>query len=243
MTYAPSATGFYYLSNLAQRPQPLSRTLLAVGGVPYSGGDLQQVAATRGFDPNRLGDLPASADEVRAAELAVHDASNTLLLGPDATESAFKSADLAHYRYIHLAVHGFASDVDPDRSALILRSDPAHGEDGFLQASEIIQLRLNADLVVFSACDSALGPINGEEGIAALSRAFLLAGAKSVVSTLWSVDDTFSSFLMKQFYGHLAANVRPATALAEAQRDMLRRYGRAAVPYYWAAYLIIGRHT
>ncbi len=89
-------------------------------------------------------------------------------------------------------------------------SDPAHGEDGFLQASEIVQMRLNADMVVLSACDSALGPVEGEEGIAALSRAFLLAGARSVVSTLWSIDDTFSSFLMKQFYGHLAANMPPA---------------------------------
>jgi CHAT domain-containing protein len=240
VTYAPSATGYFYLSALAKRPRSLSHTLLAVGGVPYSGGELQQVAATRGFDPDHLSDLPASADEVQAAELAVHDASNTLLVGPAATESAFKNADLAHYRYIHLAVHGFASDVDPDRSALILRSDTARGEDGFLQASEIVQMRLNADLVVLSACDSALGPIQGEEGIAALSRAFLLAGARSVVSTLWSVDDTFSSFLMKQFYGHLAADVEPATALAEAQRDMLRRYGRVAVPYYWAAFQIEG---
>jgi CHAT domain-containing protein len=161
-------------------------------------------------------------------------------LGADATESAFKRADLAHYRYIHLAVHGFASNVDPDHSALLLRSDAAHGEDGFLQASEIVRMRLNADMVVLSACNSALGPIEGEEGIAALSRAFLLAGARSVVSTLWSIDDTFSSFLMKQFYEHLAAGVSPALSLAEAKRDTVSKYGRSAPPYYWAAFIIKG---
>jgi CHAT domain-containing protein len=89
--------------------------------------------------------------------------------------------------------------VDPDRSALLLRSDPARGEDGFL-----------------------------------------LAGARSVVSTLWSIDDTFSSFLMKQFYGHLATGAAPTLALAAAKRDMVSKYGRSALPYYWAALTIEG---
>src|SRR5206468_12078482 len=125
--------------------------------------------------------------------------------GSSATKSAFKRTDLPQYRLIHLAVHGFASTAHPDRAALVLLSDPSVGEDGFLQASEIVQLRLNADLVILSACDTAVGPVQGEEGIATLSRAFLLAGARNVVSTLWSVDDTFSTFLMQQFYKHLAA--------------------------------------
>ena len=240
VTYAPSSTGFFLLNEQSRRPRVFSRTFLGVGGVPYSGGELKQVAFTRGYDANSLSDLPASRDEVQAADSAIRGTSNTILLGPDATESAFKHADLANYRYIHLAVHGFASNVDPDRSALVLGSDPAHGEDGFLQASEIVQLRLNADLVVLSACDSALGPIEGEEGIAAVSRAFLLAGARSVVSTLWSIDDTFSSFLMKQFYGHLAANMPPAPALAAAKRDMVSKFGRSALPYYWAAFIVEG---
>jgi CHAT domain-containing protein len=240
VTYAPSATGFFLLTTQEHRPRTFSHTLLAVGGVPYAESDLKQVALTRGYDPSNLSNLPASSDEVQAAESAVHGSTNTVLLGADATESAFKRADLAHYRYIHLAVHGFASNVDPDRSALLLRSDPAQGEDGFLQASEIVQMRLNADMVVLSACDTALGPVEGEEGIAALSRAFLLAGARSVVSTLWSIDDTFSSFLMKQFYGHLATGAAPALALASAKRDMVGKYGRSAPPYYWAAFIIEG---
>ncbi len=240
VTYAPSATGFVLLTKQERRARTFSHTLFAVGGVSYPGGELKQAALTRGYDPDNLTDLPASADEVETAESTVHGQSDTILLGPAATESAFKRADLAHYRYIHLAVHGFASNVDPDRSALLLRSDPAHGEDGFLQASEIVQMRFNADMVVLSACDTALGPVEGEEGIAALSRAFLLAGARSVVSTLWSIDDTFSSFLMKRFYGDLAKGAPPGIALATAKREMLRRYGQSAPPYYWAAFIIEG---
>ena len=131
---------------------------------------------------------------------------------------------------IHLAVHAFADATFPDRAALVLLSDPTADEDGFLQASEIAQLRLNADLAVLSACDTAVGALTGQEGIANLSRAFLLAGARTVVSTLWEVDDSSSLFLMRRFYAHLAARQSPATALTAAKRDMLRTFGRNTPP-------------
>jgi CHAT domain-containing protein len=109
-----------------------------------------------------------------------------------------------------------------------------------LQASEIVQLHLNADLVVLSACDTAIGPEEGEEGIAALSRAFLLAGAKAVVSTLWSINDDYSLAVMTHFYRHLAAREPTAEALTKAKRDTLREFDRAAAPYYWAGFIFEG---
>ncbi len=238
--YAPSATSFYLLTQQRRRPHTFPHALLAVGGIPYNPNELKQASLTRGYDANQLSDLPASKGEALAAEAAIHDRSDPLLLGSSATKSAFKRAGLAEYRIIHLAVHGFASTADPNRAALVLLSDPSVGEDGFLQASEIVQLRLNADLVVLSACDTAVGPVQGEEGIAALSRAFLLAGAKAVVSTLWSIDDTYSLVVMKQFYEHLAAHEPAAYALTEAKRDTLRKFGRTAVPYYWAGFTFEG---
>jgi len=238
--YSPSATTFYLLAEQKQRPRTAHNTLLAIGGIPYSRSPINRSGLTRGYDRGGFVDLPSSADEVRIAETAFDKNRSKLLLGTSATEAAFKAAPLAEYRVIHLAVHGFTDTTFPDRAALVLLSDRAAGEDGFLQASEIVQMRLNADMVVLSACDSALGPVQGEEGIAALSRAFLLAGARSVVSTLWSIDDTFSSFLMKQFYGHLASGASPTLALAEAKRDMVSKYGRSAPPYYWAAFIIEG---
>jgi len=238
--YEPSATSFYLLTSQRHRPTPSAHALLAVGGVPYSPTAMKQASITRGYEPEALSDLPASKDEVIAADAALHGAGNLLLIGSHATESAFKNAATSQYGIIHLAVHGYASTTERNRSALVLLSDPAAGEDGFLQASEIVQLPLNSDLVILSACDTAVGPIEGEEGIAALSSAFLLAGARSVVSTLWSIDDTFSLFLMKQFYKHLAAHETVAAALTAAKRDMLRQYGAAAVPYYWAGFTLEG---
>lgn len=139
-----------------------------------------------------------------------------------------------------MAVHGFANTADPDDSALVLLSDPEGAEDGFLRVSEIVQLRLNADLVILSACDTAVGPVQGEEGIAALSRAFLLAGAKAVVSTLWSIEDAYSLVVMTHFYRHLAAHEPAAKALTEAKRDTLREFGPAAAPYHWAGFIFEG---
>ncbi|HEV2715764.1 MAG TPA: CHAT domain-containing protein, partial [Terriglobales bacterium] len=123
---------------------------------------------------------------------------------------------------------------------LVLLSDPAHDEDGLLQASEIVQLPLNADLVVLSACDTAVGPLEGQEGISTLSRAFLLAGARSVVSTLWSVQDETTLYLMKTFYSELARDKPVPDALAAAKRAMLKTFGTEAAPYYWAGFTVEG---
>jgi len=184
ITYAVSASALYLIN--AMSPSQIStRDLLGVGGIPYDQmAALTKVAATRGYTGAEFGNLPGSKEEVLAADAAVHSNGNTLLIGTLATESAFKQSHLSEYKIIHLAVHGVANPQHPDRAALILLSDAGAGEDGILQASEIVHLRTNADLVVLSACDTAVGRLQGEEGIANLSRAFLLAGARTVVSTL-----------------------------------------------------------
>jgi CHAT domain-containing protein len=238
--YSPSATTFYLLTEQKQRPRTARNALLASGGIPYSRSLMNRSGLTRGYDRSGFVDLPSSADEVRIAQAAFAKQESKLLLGTSATEAAFKAAGLGKYRVIHLAVHGYADSTFPDRAALVLLSDPLAGEDGFLQASEIVQLRLDADLVVLSACDTAVGPLQGQEGIANLSRAFLLAGARTVVSTLWEVDDSSSLFLMKRFYAHLSANQSAASALTAAKRDMLRTFGREAVPYLWAGFTVEG---
>lgn len=237
--YSPSATSVYLLAE-QKRPQTSRKALLAVGGVPYVGSSMNRSGLTRGFNLNGFADLPSSADEVRIARAAFPKEKADVFVGAVASESAFKAAGLNEYRIIHLAVHGFADSTFPDRAALVLLSDPSAGEDGFLQASEIVQLRLDTDLVILSACDTAVGPLQGQEGIANLSRAFLLAGSRAVISTLWQIDDTSSLFLMKHFYSHLTMNQPPALALRAAKRDMLRTYGSKALPYLWAGFTIEG---
>ena len=237
--YSPSASSFYLLTK-QKRPTTARKALLAVGGVPYARSSMNRSGLTRGFSRNGFVDLPSSADEVRIAQAAFPKQKVDLLVGDSATEAAFKAANLDEYRVIHLAVHGFADSTFPDRAALILLSAPSAGEDGFLQASEIVQLRLDANLVVLSACDTAVGPLQGQDGIANLSRAFLMAGARTVISTLWQIDDNSSLFLMKRFYAHLSTNQSPATALTSAKRDTLRTFGSKALPYQWAAFTVEG---
>jgi CHAT domain-containing protein len=226
VVYAPSATSFFLLRTTAH-PKSSARGLLAVGGVPY------QQSGTG------LGDLPSSRDEAVDAAAALPNRSNTLLLGDEATEAAFKKS--VDHRIIHLAVHAIANKTSPDLAAFVLLSDPQHGEDGSLYPSEIVQLPLDADLVVLSACETAVGPIEGEEGISTLARAFLLAGTRTVVSTLWTIDDDSTLYLMKVFYAELARKQSVPEALRVAKRSMLKKFGpRKAVPYFWAGLTVEG---
>ena len=238
ITYAPSAT-FLYLAKSA--PGPASQhVLLGIGGIPYEkNADLAKMATLRGY-MSPLVDLTASKEEVLAAQAAIRSDSDTVLLGSNATKSAFERSGLDQHSIIHLAVHGVANEKHPERAALIFLSDSSSGDDGILEASEIVHLHTNADLVVLSACDTAVGRLQGEEGIANLSLAFQLAGAKTVVSTLWSIDDTTVLYLMTRFYAHLAEKDTVAHALTAAKKDMLRTYGTQAVPYYWASFRLEG---
>jgi CHAT domain-containing protein len=232
-------TTYYLLSREAAEARLSMRPLFGVGGIPYSQAALQPISLVREKNRANLGDLPYSKQEVLDANSAL-GGNNKLLLGQEATEAAFKRALDQEYGTIHMAVHGFANDPDPDNASLALLPDASAGEDGLLQASEIAMMHLHANLVVLSACDTAVGPVQGEEGISTLSNSFLLAGARAVVSTLWPADDTSSLFLMQQFYSHIAAGEHPATALADAKSQMLHRFGKAALPYYWAGFTFEG---
>ena len=127
----------------------------------------------------------------------------------------------------------------PERSALIFA--PARGgtEDGLLQVREIRNLRLSAKLVTLSACDTGVGPV-GEAGVANVVNAFIEAGALSVVSTLWEVEDRSTEKLMTDFYKNLAEHEPKATALRQAQLDLM---AKGLSPYYWASFQLVGEPT
>ncbi len=240
VAYAPSATAYTLLARQQEAPYKFHHQLLAVGGVPYNSVELKRISLVTGIDASDTSTIPGSKHEVLAAAAAINNPDDTLLVGSKATKYSFEHESLAQYRLIHLSVHGFANPAQPARSALVLLSDPAARDDGILDASEIVQLRIKANLVTLSACDTDVGTVEGEEGISTIARAFLLAGAKSVISTLWSIDDAYSYALMKLFYTHLASGVPAATALAEAKRDMLQTWGTRSVPYYWAGFIYEG---
>jgi len=213
--------------------------MVGVGGLPYDRSSTK-TALTRGYTEGELGNIPSSRDEVMAAAAALGRNHHTLLLGAAGTEHAFKAAIDSKPQVVHLAVHGIANREYPDRAGLLFLTDAVNADDGVLYPHEIVQLGLNAEVVVLSACDTAVGKLQGQEGIANLSRAFLLAGAQTVLSTLWSIDDVFSLYLMKRFYERLSSGSPRADALVQAKRDMIGKFGPTAIPYYWAGFVMEG---
>ena len=115
-----------------------------------------------------------------------------------------------------------------------------HGRGVHRTLTEIRREELRADLVVLSACETAVGKIEGEEGVANLARTFLIAGSRSIIASSWMVDDRATATLMAQIYSYLAKGEPVATALRRAQIDMLRQFGSNTSPFYWAAFLAIG---
>jgi len=251
ISYVPSGTILNTLRH-EQKQKPAPKPLLAVGDVEYenqggSGRRIPPPASIRGriergiadLSGISLQDLPETRAEVEEiGKIVGSDA--VMLLGKDATETGFKKQPLDEFRILHLAVHGFADTQYPERSALVLGVDPQSGDDGLLQVREIIRLRLNAELTTLSACDSGVGKLQGQEGISNLVEAFLVAGSKSVVASLWSADDTFASALMEQFYRRLAQGEDTSSALRNAKLDLLTKYGDQVSPFYWAAFIAVG---
>jgi CHAT domain-containing protein/Tfp pilus assembly protein PilF len=194
--------------------------------------------------------LPNTRTEVESiSKLFRRDRVRTFL-GEKATEEAVKamgSNSAASPEILHIAAHGNLDDRFPLNSALVLslpESTEAGKDNGLLQGWEILQeVRLNTDLVVLSACDTALGKDLGGEGLIGLTQAFQFAGARSVVASLWKIKDEATSELMVRFYHHLQAGLTKDRALQTAQLDLIQQGASGsnlASPYFWAGFQIDG---
>jgi CHAT domain-containing protein/Tfp pilus assembly protein PilF len=217
LAYLPSATAFVYGNGTEGTPRSNLLALApARSRLRYAQQEARQVA---GLYPRE----------------------SRVLVGRAATEGSFKS-EAGHYGLIHLATHGYFNKLNPLLSGLELEADGR--EDGRLEVHEILGLRLNADLVTLSACDTALGSgyfteVPAGDDFVGLTRAFLFAGTPSVVASLWEVDDRSTLQFMRSFYGQLS-HADKAAALAQAQRAMLQRGGRYEHPYFWAPFVLVG---
>jgi CHAT domain-containing protein len=190
----------------------------------------------------RFSRLPLTAAEAGAIAALVPEDQRLIALGFDASRERLLAATLSDYRVIHLATHGVIDTRYPDLSALVFSQFDAAGspKNGFVELHDIFGLNLNADLVVLSACDTALGREVSSEGLLGLTQGFMHAGAKSLVVALWSVSDRATAELMKSFYEHmLNEQMRPAEALRMAQRSIAAQ-SRWRDPYYWAAFTVVG---
>lgn len=194
----------------------------------------------RTFDLERggsaLAELPGTAAEA-AALVAQFGAQATVLSREAASEEAAK-AQLGDYRMIHFATHGILDSANPLYSSVVLSAPgPDSKEDGQLEAREIMDLQLHADLVTLSACETGRGKVQPGEGLLGLAWALTAAGAKGLVVSQWKVSDDATKELMASFYRNLAAGQDKASALRAAALELR---GTQSHPYYWAPFLMMG---
>lgn len=238
-----------FLSELQNRPKNKdSKEFLGVAPVfdnnDYHGKDSVRYGMAKPLSP-----LPASETEVKDIynlfekkrgpwRLVLSDNSK-ILLRDQATESYLKSDNISQYRYIHLATHAFVNENNPELSGVVLARKPGSKQDGILYSGEIYNLKLNADLVVLSACETALGKLVKGEGIMSLTRSFLYAGASNVIVSLWNVTDKSTSILMINLYKKMLQKHSISSSLADAKRDLILKTAYSA-PVYWSPFILTG---
>ncbi len=212
----------------------------------YSNGtdELHGTFRNIGFGEGKIPALPASREEAEAIMAVAPWGTGMKALGFEANRAAITKPELAQYRIVHFATHGFIDYQQPELSGLVLSLVDQNGrpQEGFVRLHDIYNLKLSADLVVLSACDTGLGKDVKGEGLIGLTRGFMYAGAGGVAASLWKVDDDATAELMKNFYeGMFRRGLAPAAALKEAQLRMWKQK-RWHAPYYWAAFVIQGQY-
>jgi CHAT domain-containing protein len=202
----------------------------------------------RGFTDDETGNplsrLPFTRDEAKAI-LSVASPGSTMT-ATDFKASRLTAIDpqLSQYRIVHFATHALLNAQRPELSGVVFSLVDEKGlpQDGFVRLNEIYNLNLPADLVVLSACQTALGKDVNGEGLVGLTRGFMYSGAPRVMASLWNINDSVTADMMKRFYREmLTKGASPAAALRESQLQMLRQKQRAT-PYYWSAFVLQGEY-
>ena len=243
ISYSPSASVLAELRN--QRREAAPKGFIAFGDPVYDFTPESVITATlRSPGGERLNfqRLEYSRTEVQGiAQLFAND-DQQVFLGAAANEENVKGSErLRQYRLVHFSTHGYIDETRPRFSGLVLSRTPNNpkSEDGLLSAYEIFKLKLNADLVVLSACDTGLGKEIRGEGLMSLMRAFMYAGTSSVVVSLWNVNDESASDLMVRFYRHLKKDgMTKSEALRQAQLETIQDNG---FPFFWAPFVLVGK--
>jgi len=250
ISYSPSSSSLLFLTKHRRDKIP-SKDLLAFGDPNYRNSRkyysdanitpssiLKYLFNDEGFD---LSPLPHSRREITNIAKFFAQKKKDIYIGDKASEATFKSVQSDHYKIIHFACHGLLDEKIPLRSALVLSLSNNINEDGFLQVSEIYNLRLKSDLVILSACQTARGRLENGEGVLGLPRIFFYSGAHSVISTLWRIEDKSTAKLMKFFYEYLIKGLDKAQALRLAKIKMIK--SGYSHPFYWAGFILNGEYS
>jgi CHAT domain-containing protein len=215
VSYLPSLSVLEYLKKVQKKD---TYKILAIGNPDLN-------------DPKM--DLPAAEKEV---DMIQDIFPNTAVFKRDKATAALVKRIAPMYDIIHFAAHGKYEAGDPLSSSLYLAE--GEGEDGQLKVSEIFDMTINADMVVTSACQTAMGKIGRGDEVLGLTRAFMYAGANSVLGSLWSISDEATSVLMRDFYINIKT-MEKTEALRHAQLKMIQS-NKYSHPFYWAAFNITG---
>ena len=201
-----------------------------------------RAGGSRSRAPGRFARLPHTRAEAEAILALAPPGEAFGAFGLAASREAATGGELARYRVVHFATHGVVDTEHPELSGIALSMVDAAGRprDGFLRAHELYRLELPAELVVLSACETALGREVRGEGLVGLTHGLLHAGARRVLVSLWPVEDRATAALMERFYRAMLVDGRPpAAALRLAQVEISQQQGWNA-PYYWAGFVLTG---
>jgi CHAT domain-containing protein len=200
---------------------------------------VEDTAVGEGLNVPRLPGSRREAEEIVAMAPA---AQSKLALDFEASRAQATSPELSQYRYVHFSTHGFLNSVHPELSGVVfsLVNERGEAQDGFLRAHEVFNLKLPAELVVLSACQTGIGKEVKGEGLVSLTRGFMYAGSPRVVVSLWSVSEMGTTELMVLFYRQMLKEGKtPAAALRAAQVSLMKEK-RWASPFYWAPFTLQG---
>lgn len=250
IAYLPSASMLTALRDQERDRRRARRTIAVIADPVFDRADPRTAGAavtprTGQADAMRFERLVFSRREAETIEALVSHDQVFEAVDFAASRATATSPALGDYRIVHFATHTVVNSEHPELSGVVLSLVNAQGasQDGFLRAHEIYNLRLAADLVVLSGCQTALGQEIRGEGLIGLTRGFMYAGAPRVVASLWNVRDAATAELMQRFYrGLLQKRLTPVAALRAAQLSMLRET-RWSAPYQWAGFVLQGLST
>ncbi len=194
----------------------------------------------------RLGEtlprLLASRQEARGISSLIDKNNADVRMDFEANLENVESSNLKDYRILHFATHGLLNSSRPELSGLVFSLFDKNGitRNGFLTLNDIYNLDLSSDLIVLSACQTALGKDIRGEGLIGMSRGFLYAGSKRIVASLWKVDDSATAEFMKRFYTNHLQKGMPASKALQQTKNEMKKIRRYQSPYYWSAFTLLG---
>lgn len=240
ISYAPSLTALREMSKKARARKAVPGAELIAFGNPIVARETSE-RVKRVFMNEKLEPLPEAERLVNGLGKMYGPKRSKILIGNEAREEVAKS-EVPKYRIVQFATHGILNNASPMYSHLVMAQDAKNpNEDGLLEAWELKDLNLNADMVILSACDTARGKMSGGEGIIGMTWASFIAGSPTTVASQWKVESTSTTEFMLEFHRQMLANKRisKAEALRRAALKLMRT-PKYKHPSYWGAWVLVG---